>query len=925
MNPVTLAVSTPTLPTGFVNSGYNGTGYLFTSTGGTGTITWTMSPANVVNLALSSSGLLSDTPNATYSSTISVTATDSATNQTQTKTITPSLTVSNALTITTGTGSLPYAYTGQIYTTTTLAASGGSGSGYTWTVTAGQSSLTALNLAVSASGAITGTPSATGTANFTVQVADNASHTATATFSITAYAPLALPAGPTPSTLPAGTTTASYTGSITVTGGVSPYGSWLFTGLSDGLTGTVTGGGTTLSITGSPTTTGTVTFQVSVTDSAGTTVSPITYTIAVSTTYNVGGNISLTNSCGGGSSVPTISLTLTQGTNRIQTVATDSNGNYTFMGIANGAYTITPSISGPTSVFYPATSTVTVSNANFSTANFSVALGYTVSGTASYTGTVSQAKPIYLTLSSSSNCGSSSNNPGTSVYAAGGSFTINGVPPGTYTLSAYQDNLGYGSQNTSNPSGTAAGVTVAAANLTGANVTLTDPGTTTLPSAPTLQGVAGFNNGALVQYKAITNSNGEEMATSYTLQWSTASTFTSIAGFKTFPATGAGGANLWFVNKDMTTANGCTNCSTLTNGSTYYFRVYGTSAGTATSAYGVFPVSGSPYLVTIGAPAPTGGVAVSGAVTYPGTAAGPMYVGFFNYSAGNFYGQYIASLASAQAYTIQVPIASTYYFISIVDNNNNGVIDAGDLSDVNNTGNPPTANITGATTGENLTLAGGNSLLSTYTGHIIQTGQSDSYQVNANVRSSLKLPAAVELISAGNPDVIVPQDIAVCTSCGNHQFQWQASTQSTVPAVGDTYGLKVTYSDGTSDVSLPATVTAVLPSSAAATALSNGGSTRTQSSFSWTYPTAPPTNATYQFWICCSNNSYIWQIPGSNSKSSSNFTSSQITPPLVWGTDPTDNTNTPTGPLSTGTSYTWTIETLDINNNYLQTTVNYTP
>jgi hypothetical protein len=86
----------------------------------------------------------------------------------------------------------------------------------------------------------------------------------------------------------------------------------------------------------------------------------------------------------------------------------------------------------------------------------------------------------------------------------------------------------------------------------------------------------------------------------------------------------------------MTTANGCTNCSTLTNGSTYYFRVYGTSAGTATSAYGVFPVSGSPYLVTIGAPAPTGGVAVSGAVTYPGTAAGPMYVGFFNYSAGNF-------------------------------------------------------------------------------------------------------------------------------------------------------------------------------------------------------------------------------------------------------------------------------------------------
>jgi hypothetical protein len=382
----------------------------------------------------------------------------------------------------------------------------------------------------------------------------------------------------------------------------------------------------------------------------------------------------------------------------------------------------------------------------------------------------------------------------------------------------------------------------------------------------------------------------------------------------------------------MTTANGCTSCSTLTNGSTFYFRAFGTSGGTATSPYGVFASSGTPVAVTIDPPAPTGGVTVSGNITYPGTATGPMYVGIFDYSTGGgaFYGEYIANPSSpSTAYSIQVPIGSTYYFISVIDNNDDGVVDTGDLSNVNTGGNPPSPNITGATSNEDLTLTGGNSLLQTYTGHTIQTGQSDNYSVNATVRPSLRLPVAVELISATNPDVIVPQDIAVCTDCGNHEFELQASTQTTVPAVNDSYGLKVTYSDGTTDNPLTATVTAVLPSSAAATSLSTtttgNNASPTTPSFNWTYPTAPPTNATYEFWICCSTNNYIWQIPGNNSKNP-NFTSSQITPPLVWGVDPTDSTNTPSPTsLTTGTQYNWEIETLDSNSDYVQTSVNYTP
>jgi hypothetical protein len=1123
VNPVLLVVNVPTLPIGTVSAPYNTNGYQFTSTGGTGAITWTMSPTTVDGLTLSTSGLLSGTPSATFGGTISVTATDSATNQQQTKTITPSLTVNNQLTVTTlqsnlpnaytnlaysstlaaagGSGSgytwtvtsgltgtnslatlnlavsssgaitgtptatgaatftvkvtdsasntatqtytinayapltlttpsssvpgpgyvsaaytasigalggvppysytvygspfatnstvslgdnltltnngsvlnitgtptavnsgitfpvkvtdsanntvgpstftivvtnqltvttlqssLPYAYNGVAYPSTTLAAAGGSGSGYTWTVTSGltgTNSLATLNLAVSAAGVITGTPAATGIANFTVKVTDSASNTATQTYSITAYTPLSLPTGPTPGTLPAATTTSSYTGSIAALGGVGPTYTWTVNGsnatsssvnLGNG-TMIASGSGSTLNITGQPTTAGTISFTASVKDSANTTVGPITYTIAVSTNYSVSGQINLNNGCGS-TIPPTITLTLTQSGTTVGTAASNGSGGFAITNVPNGTYTLTPSFSGPTgssAAFYPATRSLTVNNANITSAGFGVALGYTVSGTVSYSGTVSQTNPIYLSLSGG--CGS--NSPGTSLSATG-AYIIHGVPPGSYTLSAFQDNLGYGAQNASNPVGSASVPTISTANITGANVTLTNPSAVTLTTGPTLQGVGAYANGIIAQYKAIENSNSIEMPTSYTLQWSTTSTFTAIAGSMTFPATGGGGANIWFANKDLTT--GCTNCSTLASG-TYFFRAFGTSAGTATSAFS--SVVGP---ITMGAP--TGGVAVSGTVTYTGTATGPLYVGFYNYSTGAFFGQYIQSPSSLQAYTVpDVPIGSTYYFVGVIDNNKNGIVDTGDLSDVNTNGNPPVANITGATTNQNLTLASGNSLLTTYTGHIIYTGSSDNYSVNITVRSGLKLPVAAELISATFPDVIVPQDIALCTSCGNHQFQLQDSTQTTVPFAGDSYGIKVTYSDGTSDASLPATVTAVLTSTAAATALSpqTGTSSSTTPTFNWTYPTNA-SNYTYQFWISQQTGSSgnIWQIPGNNSNSNG-FTNSQITPPLVWSVDPTNSSNTATGPLTLGTTYNWTIQTIDSTNDYVQTTVNYNP
>jgi hypothetical protein len=914
VNPVTLVVNTPILPVGTVGATYS---YQFTHTGDTDTtVTWTMSPGTVDGLTLSSTGLLSGTPTATYGpATISVTATDTATNQQQTKTITPSLTVNNALTITTT--QLPYAYTTQTYSTT-LVAAGGTGP-YTWSVTTGV--LPAGLTLIPSSGVISGTPTGTpGTTTFTVKVTDSLTHTVTAQYSIAVYAPLTLPAT-NPSSLPSAIVNQPYPGSITVTGGVSPYSNWTYTGLSDGLTGAVTGGGNTLSITGTPNQTGTVTFQVSVQDSVGNSFGPITYTINVSTGSQVSGQINLQGNNCNSVSVPTITVSIN--TSPVQTTTTDGSGNFSFANVPNGTYTITPSITGPSSVFYPATQPVTVNGTGVNTPAFGVALGYTVSGTVAYGGP--DTGQIYLALNNT--CAPTNGTQGTSISALG-LYTIHGVPPGTYTLNAFMDNLGKGVANASNPTVSLSSVTVPTSSAV--NVTLANPGTVTL-SAPKLSPVSGFNNGAILQYDPSKSSDGVEGATSYTLQWSTSSTFATgtIAGSQTFPANGTNGA--WVLNNANTTT--CTNCNTLTNGTSYYFRAYGTAAGVNGPYSTITPAA------TIGAP--TGGVTVSGTVNFTGTPTGPLYVGFLDLTTQNFYAEYIPTPVSGGGYIVHVPIGSNYAFFGIIDQNNDGIIDAGDIQNTNN--NNGGTVITSSTTVEDLTLPPGGAIATVLTqdNQYIQSisagGTSQNYNLTFEVNSGSKLPVSVTLEPSTNADganaFITPMDIATCaynnSNCNNSNgFQISANLGSTSPTAGDTYTFDIVYSDGTPGT-LTATVSAVLTSFATnLTPNCTAGctSTSTTPTFAWTYP-SNPTNYTYQFHLYEPNT--IWQIPGNNSNSNG-FPSSQIPMPagLVWDTagDSADGNSPVSIPsLATTTNYSWQITVTDINGNQATTQVNYQP
>ncbi|MDE3188074.1 MAG: putative Ig domain-containing protein, partial [Acidobacteriota bacterium] len=893
----TLTVTTTTLPSGTVGVAYSQT---LAATGGTGTgYTWSVNSAGstslaAIGLSLASTGVVSGATPAAGTATFTATVTDSASH---TASATLSVTVYAALTVTTS--SLPAGYTGIAYSQT-LTAAGGTGTGYTWTVTAGASSLAAVNLAVSSTGVISGTPASTGTASFTVQVTDSGSNTATASLTIVVYAPLTLPST-NPSSLPSGTVNQSYSGSINAGGGVGPY-TWTINGttvtgtplaLSNGLSATNTGG-STLSISGTPTTTTSVSLSnVTVKDSTNTTAGPDSYSITVNSAGSqVSGQITLNNYCGSNGTVPAVTVSIN--TSPVQTTTTDSSGNYSFASVPNGTYTITPSISGPSSVFYPATQSISVNNSALTGENFQVVLGYTVSGTVSYSG--SKTGKVYLALNSTT-CGNS-NSTGTTI-AAPGSFTIRGVAPGSYTLAAGMDTLGFGAENTNDPSGTAS-VTVGTANVTGAAVTMADPAAASLSTGPKLKSGSPFSGGAVLNFKPITDSNGVEMATSYTVQWSTSSSFGSVAGSKTFAATGSGGANIWIL-------------SGLTNGSALYFRAEGT-AGSSTSSW-----SATVGPITIGAP--TSGNTVSGTVTFTGTATGPLYVGFYDQNTGSVYADAIASPSSPQAYTVQVPTGSNYYFFGIIDQNNDGLVDAGDITNTN-AGNGSSATSVSGNTTLNLTLPSAGSTATVTTQHYQLTstsGTNTGYSLGFDVRAGNKLPVAVTLTSG--PNVINPVDIAACTYCGTPQFYYSISVNGDRPTTSDAYAFLVTYSDGTSET-LTATVSAVLDAFATNLAPQGTSSTSTTPTFTWTDPSSA-SSYIYQFYLWDSNGNTIWQIPGNNSKL--NGFDSTITS-ITWGTDPTGGGSTPTvGSLTSGATYNWQISVQDSNGNSAQTQVDYIP
>lgn len=257
---VTITISPATLTAGTVGTAYSQS---LTASGGTAPYTYTVLTQSTTPGALppgltlnASTGAVSGTPTTAGTYTFTVQATDS-TQATGQQAV--SLTIAAAAPLSVTTATLANGTVGTAYSAT-LAATGGV-TPYTWSLATGT---LPAGLSLSAtSGAITGTPTAAATSNFTVQVADSAKNTATKALSIVvgaAVPPLTI----TTTSIPAGTVGVAYSQTVGATGGTPPYKYALSSPSNDGLTINASTG----ALTGTPTAAGSFTLTAVVTDSA---------------------------------------------------------------------------------------------------------------------------------------------------------------------------------------------------------------------------------------------------------------------------------------------------------------------------------------------------------------------------------------------------------------------------------------------------------------------------------------------------------------------------------------------------------------------------------------------------------------------------------------------------------------------------------
>jgi hypothetical protein len=255
----------PSITTSGIPNGQVGTAFQsgLTASGGKTPYTWGISvgalPAGLT--MNTSTGMISGTPTQAGQDNFTAQVTDHSTPpQTASKGLTlsitaapPPLQISSA---SLSNGQVQVAYSAS------LSATGGT-TPYSWSVSAGS---LPTGLALSAAGAITGTPSAAATFNFTVKVSDSSSPAQSATKGLSI---VVSPAGPLPLTisttsLPGGVVGSAYSSTLTATGGATPY-SWSLSAgaLPTGLALSAAG-----AITGTPSAAATFNFTVKVSDSS---------------------------------------------------------------------------------------------------------------------------------------------------------------------------------------------------------------------------------------------------------------------------------------------------------------------------------------------------------------------------------------------------------------------------------------------------------------------------------------------------------------------------------------------------------------------------------------------------------------------------------------------------------------------------------
>ena len=244
-----LAVATQSLPNGTVGVAYS---QKLLASGGTPPYTWSAGAGLPPGISVGADGTVSGTPASAGDFRFTVTVTD-----TNTATASQGFLVTIGAAVAIATQTLPNGTVGVAYLQT-LSATGGTAP-YAWSGTGFPP-----GIGLSSSGTLSGTPTTTGTFNFTINVSDKNGGTASQNYSSTIGAAL----GITTQSLPNGTVGTAYSQQLTAQGGQPPLGWAVAAGsLPPGITLASDSG----LLSGAPSAAGTFPITIRVTDSSGAT------------------------------------------------------------------------------------------------------------------------------------------------------------------------------------------------------------------------------------------------------------------------------------------------------------------------------------------------------------------------------------------------------------------------------------------------------------------------------------------------------------------------------------------------------------------------------------------------------------------------------------------------------------------------------
>ena len=287
---------------------------------------------------------------------------------------------------------------------------------------------------------------------------------------------------------------------------------------------------------------------------------------AGSQTYSISGTLS--PSAGG------VGAAVTLGGVASATVTTDSSGNYSFSGLANGVYTVAASHSGYT--FSPTSQNATVSGTNITGMNFTAtAQG---SQTFSISGTISPAaggNGAKVTLSGTVSATTTANSSGAYIFA--------GLANGTYAVTPSR--TGY----TFSP--TSQSATVAGANVSGVNFSANAQGSQTYNISGTISPTTGGAGATVTLSGTASNTTIANSSGAYTFTGFGNGAYTvtpSHAGYTFSPTSRSATVN----GASVTGLN-----FTATATTTHTVRASWAASTSVVSGYNVYrgTVSGGPY------------------------------------------------------------------------------------------------------------------------------------------------------------------------------------------------------------------------------------------------------------------------------------------------------------------------------------------